>query len=126
MPRSDAEGLQLLEVGGDRGAFLDRCVRHHADQPPVGIGQLLHPGSLVDVLARIDPDLGEHDLVDLDLRPATVEVAEIVALVDLRHALQPGVAEMARVVEVDVAVDDRKARHVASLVARGTARAREV
>ena len=102
---------QPVEIGLDRGTLLQRRVDDHPGEAGVAIGQSLDPRRLGKVQARIDGDLGEDQLVDLDRRSTAIEVGQIVTTVDLGHTAEPAIAQPGRVVEVDVAVDDRKARH---------------
>ena len=113
-PPDAAQGAilqQPLQIGLHRGALLQRRVGDHPRQPRILVGQLLHPGRLREMQPLVDRDLREHQPVDHDLGAAAVEVAEVVTPVDLGHPLQPAVAQPARVVEMDVAVDDREAWH---------------
>ena len=68
-------------------------------------------------------DFGEDDLVDDDRAARRVEILQQVGAVDLRHAAQPAVAETVDVVEMDVAVDDRKVGH--GVAPRGPGRPRD-
>ena len=84
---------------------------NHAGQAGIGVGQGLDPGRLGEVQARVDRDLGEYQSVDLHVRPAAIEIGQVVASVDPGDATQPAIAQPGRVVEMDMAVDDGEVRH---------------
>ena len=100
-----------VQVGLDRRTLLERGMRDHPGQARVDVGETLHPGGLGEVQSGVDRDLGEHQLVDLHLRPAAIEVGQVEATVNFRDLAQPAIAQPGRVVEMDVAVDDGEVRH---------------
>ena len=111
MPRNVGKRASFSRSAATAGPFLDRRMGDHALQPRILVGQLLDEGRLLEMQAGIDPDLGEDNLLDLDRPARLVEVLEEVGPVDLRPGLQPAVAQPLDVIEMDVAVDDRKSGH---------------
>ena len=100
-----------VQVGLDRRTLLERGMRDHPGQARVDVGETLHPCGLGEVQSGVDGDLGEHQLVDLHLRPAAIEVGQVEATVNFRDLAQPAIAQPSRVIEMDVAVDDGEVRH---------------
>ncbi len=112
----DAVGGELFEIRRDRGAVLERGGGDHALDPPVPRREPIDERRFLEVLAGIRPDLDEHDPLDLDRPALAIELGQQPSLIERRLALDPAVADDAGIVEVDVAVDDRKVGHGSSPV----------
>ena len=88
---------ELVELRLDRRAALQRQRRDHAGQPRIGARQLRDPCGLVEMLGKIDVDLDEHELLDLDRPGGRGQIARQHQAVERRRVLRPGVAEAARI-----------------------------
>ena len=106
-----AQGCERCEIGFDSSALFQRRVRDDPAEPRVGVRHFLNESGLLQVETGVDRHFGEDDLVDDDRRAGFVEILEQICPVDLRHACEPRVAQSRDVIEVYVAIDDRKSGH---------------
>ena len=108
---------ELLQVGPDRGAALERRVGDQRLDARVGAREPVDIRRLLEVLPGIDGDLDPHQRLDLARAALVIELRHQARPVEHRLAAHPAIGDHARVVEVHVGVDDREIGHGGRLTA---------
>ena len=81
------------------------------EEPRVGAGGFGHPPRLVEILARRNVDLDKDHLLDRDSPGPFGEILRSMWSVEMRNRPHPRVAQLDRVIDMDMRIDDRKVRH---------------
>ena len=91
--------------------FLQCHGRNDAPQLRNRFEQSGDPLRLGHLMRLIDPDLHEYDLIDGGLADGGTKIGRQMGPVELRDVVHPRIGEPARVVEMNVSVNDRNAYH---------------
>ena len=108
---------ELLEIRPDRGPALKRRVGNQRSDARVGAREPVDIRRLLEILPGIDVDLDPHQRLKRDGAARGIEMRHEVLPIERRPGTHPCVADHARVVEVDVRIDDREIGHEVPLTA---------